>query len=150
MYDWLVLSTPPTGGVQTTTQNPPPQGGPASQRVARRCSLTPTLQGALCQNKNERKNTKGGAGVSGLVHLLHVAERRRRALGARVGEKVRGHLRGQGGRPFRVQVRPEERLAGGLQEIQENQRRESLDRGGVRGVTESERACDTFVQEIVL
>lgn len=82
----------------------------------------------MSKKMNEKKTKKhkaGGGGVSGLVHLLHVAVGRRRTLRARVGEKVRGHLRGQSGRSFRVQVRPEERLAGGLQEIQENQWRES-------------------------
>ncbi|KAG7520990.1 hypothetical protein JOB18_040177 [Solea senegalensis] len=44
---------------------------------------------------------------SSLVHLLHVAVGRRRAL-CGVGEEIGLHLRGQSGWSFRIQVRPEQ------------------------------------------
>lgn len=50
----------------------------------------------------------------GLVHLLHVAVGWRGTLPG-VGEEVRGNLWGQRGWSFRVQVCPEHRLAGGLE-----------------------------------
>lgn len=128
MYDWLVLSAPPTGGSGQPPRNP-------SRESKRRLAPRPhshTPGGAVSKEINGTR----GSSVSELVHLLHVAVGGRCTLRARVGEKVRGHLRGQGGRSFRVQVGPEERLAGGLQE--NKQPCESWTAVGLKGIRERE------------
>lgn len=79
-----------------------------------------------------------------LIHLLHVAVRRGRALGGG-GVEVRGHLGGQSGRAFGIQVCGEQGLAGSLENkpafsVSEEQREH-----GAKGTTNTFSSKGRFI-----